>query len=142
MQLRSILSATLFLVASCANPFASDWKEEIAFVVELEPGDFLQLPDVATAGAEVQIQVRTGGSGNCTRISRTRLQWETPTSLLITPFNDSKWGRAVCNANLQFLHHSVTVRFPVGGTYTLRVRARSGQREEVSIVASETVVVH
>ena len=140
-QLRITLAAMSLLLASCSNPFVSEWKEEVGFVVELEPGDFLLLPEGAVSGADVQIQVRTGGSGNCTRLSRTRVQWETATSLLITPYNDSKWGRAVCNANLQFLHHSVTVRFPRAGSYEVRVQARSGQGEAVTVVGSDTVVV-
>ena len=140
-QQRITLSAILFLVASCANPFASDWKQEVAFVVELEPGDFLQLPEEAAAGADVRIQVRTGGTPDCTRISRTRVQWETATSLLLTPYNDWKRGPAACNWSLRFLHHSVTVRFPIAGTYAVRVRARQGQGEEVAIVSSDTVVV-
>jgi hypothetical protein len=142
MQLRIILSAIPFAVAGCANPFVSDWKEEVAYVVELEPGDFLLLPEEAAVGADVQVQLRTGGSPDCTRIGHTRLQWETATSLVITPFNDSREGRATCNYSQKFLHHNVTVRFPTAGTYLVRVQARSGQREAVTIVASETVAVH
>jgi hypothetical protein len=129
------------LAVGCTNPFASAWKEAVAHVVEWEAGDFLQVPAEAAVGAEVKIQIRSSGTPDCDRISRTHSQWDSPTSLMITPYNESKVGRATCNYSAKFFYHSATVRFSKSGSYDVRLRARSGQRGEVSVIASRTVLV-
>ena len=136
--------SVLFAVStSCSNPFTSDWEEVVGLVDETmaERGEVLELPSDGVVGAGVSIRVITGGSGSCTRISRTPVEWENAGSLLITPYHDSKWGDAVCTADFHFFFHTVTVRFPASRTYTVRVRARWLRSDAVSIVATDSIVV-
>ena len=131
-----------WLTFGCTNPFVSPWREEVAHVVEFEPGDFWQAPSQAAVGAEVRIQVRSSGTPDCDRISRTEVHWDSATSLTITPYNESKIGRAgVCNYSAKFFHHSATLRFSRPGSYEIRLRARSRQRGEVVVIASRTILV-
>jgi hypothetical protein len=136
-----VLSA-MVLTGACTNPFASPWKENVAHVVEWEPGDFLQVPTAASPGAEVKIQIRSSGTPDCDRISRADVQWQSATSLMITPYNESKVGRGTCNYSATFLYHVVTVRFSRVGAYDIHLRARSRERGDVSVIASRTVAVH
>ena len=135
--------ALFALSASCSNPFDSGWKEVVGLVDETmaERGEVLALPTDGVVGAGVPIRVTTGGSGSCTRISRTKVEWENAGSLLITPYHDSQWGDAVCTADYHFFFQDVTVRFPSARTYIVRVRARWLRSDVVSIVATDTIVV-
>lgn len=141
--LSAVFTTILALVVSCSNPFASEWEEVVGLVDETmaERGEVLELPALGAVGTDVAIRVITGGSGSCTRISRTKVEWENDASLLITPYDDSQWGRAVCTADFRFLFHDVTVRFATARTYTVRVRARWLRTDEVAIVTTDTIVV-
>jgi hypothetical protein len=137
--------AIALLTISCSNPFGSPWEEVVGTVSEYQiaSGEVLGIPTDVVAGAAVMIRVTTGGSGSCTRIGRTKVEWEDERSLTITPYDESKLGSGeVCSYNFVPLSHSVTVRFPLPGSYTVRVRAHFRDGESPSVVAERAINVH
>jgi hypothetical protein len=136
--------AVALLTISCSNPFGSPWEEVVGTVNEylVASGDVLELPSEVVAGSDVIIRVTTGGSGNCTRVGRTKVEWEDDRSVVITPYDESMLNSGVaCNYNFVPQVHSVTVRFPLTGTYTVRVRALF-RGESPSVVAERAIGVH
>jgi hypothetical protein len=139
-----ILGLVTVSALSCSNPFRSDCKEVVGLVSEnmIEFGEVLQAPARAERGTAVAIQITTGGSTGCTRIGRTRVDWITADSVVITPYDESKWGTdAVCNANFAPFTRTVSIRFLATGRSAVSVRARLLASDSVAIVVTSHVQV-
>ena len=139
MNFRILCIPATLLTLACSNPFASDWEEVVGQSSPIL--EILDMDSEASVNADVSIRITTGGSGNCTRLGRTEVQRETGTSLLITPYDESRIGRGVCNMNLAHLRRTVSVRFPTAGIHTVRVRANDPGTRTVSVVATRTILV-
>lgn len=134
--MRALRLLSLVLFTGCSSVLGSDpteWRREVGVLApELSSIQMLRLPAQATTGSAFEITVTTVGSSTCTRADGAAVQ---VSGLVadVTPWDRVAPVGMACTDDLAPFPRTVTLRFDVSGTATVRLRGRGGLSYEAKL---------
>lgn len=109
--------AGILVLASCQNPFTSDYEDRIASV------DSIGAPDSASALIPFQVTIATVVPNGCWAQGHDDVQ-SVSGGVNVTPFDKAYTGKNACTQVVVHFRHQVTIRLPGKGAFTLSVKTR------------------
>jgi hypothetical protein len=108
----------ILVLASCQNPFTSDYEDRVAQV------DSIAVPDTASAIQPFRVTIGTVVPNVCWQQGHDVVE---PASggVLVTPYDRAYTGKGACAQTLVYFQHQISLR-PSGsrGAFTISVKTR------------------
>lgn len=112
------LVAGILVLASCQNPFTSDYEDRIAVV------DSIAAPDTAYSLSPFRVTIGTVVPNSCWAQGHDVVEPDSG-GVLITPYDRAYTGKNACAQMLVHFQHQVTIRLPPRGAFTISVKNRA-----------------
>ena len=112
-----LIVAGILVLASCQNPFTSNYEDRIATV------DSIGAPDTASALIPFRVTIRTVAPNACWAQGHDDVQ-SASGGVSVTPYDKAYTGKSSCADALVFFTHQISVRSMSRGAFTLSVKTR------------------
>jgi hypothetical protein len=120
-------AASILVLASCQNPFSSDFQDRVATV------DSLSAPDTVAALAPFRVSIRTVVPNGCWAKGHDDAQ-PVAGGAAITPYDQAYTGKNACTQALVYFDHEVSL--PPKGSFTISVKTRT-----TSVTGADSITV-